>query len=422
MNFIIIILFLFLLLFINFINKDFFNPFLVFINFWGFQISICVLFFSNTTEWAFSGLIYIYILCIFLILIKFIFNPKKINKDAIENEKKVNYKIDSKKGILLLSIFIIIGFSYSAILIKKYGFSLNNIFNLKDLLEMNSSTSYQRYYEGFNLGIMDKILLTFVYLSPMCAGYLLAFNDKRVYKLISFLSFTPEMIIFLTENTKAPLIGCIVFFSISWFLGYIIKNGKRPKVNKKRIIQILLILLIIYFMLFISMMFRNGKLDISTYNIVSNKIKNYFFGHIPAFDNWFSNNIQILPKNFGIQTFIGIYDLLGFTIRNQGIYTDSYAGGSLGSNVYTYFRGLVSDFGIIGTTFYISIILLICNKIYNSIINGNCKIIYQVLYILIMSYILFCFVSIFSYNSFTFAFILFYIFLILIKKKVIKDE
>lgn len=56
--------------------------------------------------------------------------------------------------------------------------------------------------------------------------------------------------------------------------------------------------------------------------------------------------------SFGAMTFLGISNVLGVVQRVQGVYT-ALLGTS--SNVYTVFRGIVEDFGIIGGIIFISL-------------------------------------------------------------------
>ena len=421
MDMIIVILFVLLFLFSNFIYKDVFNPTKLFILFWCIQVIICILLFHATINWSYLGFIWIYILlsmCVFL-LIKYKIKENKINKIVI-NKK---YEIKEKRCRYLILTIILLGLLYVSSVIKKYGFSFRYLLSLDSILEMNNSDALQRCYGNSNNNIIDKILLIFVYLAPMCGGYFYNFSKNKSDKCLSILTFLPVFLVLFIDNAKAPVIGSIIFFASTYIISYILNNnGNVPKINKKSIIKFGTIIGMLYIIFFISMMFRNGNFDIKTYQIIKLKFNNYIFGHIPAFDYWFSKIYNKITYSFGKQTFIGMFDLLGKGERIQGIYVDSYNGGVIGSNVYTYFRGIIDDFGIFFSMFFLIIILIISTNSYFNLRRGNYKISNQVILLISYSFILYYIVSIFSYNSFTFAFILFYIFLLLIKKKVIKNE
>lgn len=107
-------------------------------------------------------------------------------------------------------------------------------------------------------------------------------------------------------------------------------------------------------LLIFSMMLRIGEINSSTLSVVLQKFIIYAFGDVQSFDTWISTYYKPSDgMSLGAQTFLGISNLIGVAVKTQGVYS-SLPGTA--SNVYTAFRGVVSDFGIIGGIVFTSIL------------------------------------------------------------------
>lgn len=391
--------------------KGYLSPIKVFEYYWGIQIVCCLLIFGNSVLWKYSGLLWMIFLFLLIIFFSLIFN-KNIHKRVQEK-----YEINMQINKIFLLILTVLGIIYALLLIRKYGFSFNNLFNLNTLLEMNNSIAVQRYSGGSSNGLLSKILLIFVYSAPLCGGYSFVFARNIKDKFFSVITLFPELVILLTENAKAAMIGCVVFFVTGWLVGNLTRYQQIKPFKFKTIIIFCVLFILLLSLLAVTMVLRLGEWNIEAFEIVRNKLGNYIFGHIPAFDNWFSNNIGNFNISLGKQTFVGIASLFGISEREQGIYRDNYDGGALATNVYSYFRGIVEDFGMIGAILVIIVFLLIATHAYIKIVNGKRKVIYQIFLTISYSFILFFPVSLFSYNSFVMSFFVFAFYLYIIKQK-----
>jgi oligosaccharide repeat unit polymerase len=110
-----------------------------------------------------------------------------------------------------------------------------------------------------------------------------------------------------------------------------------------------------YFGTILTALLRVGNLDSNL--DISSKTTNYFIGFLPAFSEWIEEFIVNYGKEdltLGAYTFAGIYELLGFGVRQQGLIQEfvSY-GDSVGgtTNIYTVFRFLIMDYGLFGSLF-----------------------------------------------------------------------
>lgn len=403
------------------LSKNYLTPNKVFVYIWGIQIVLCMILFGNSIMWHYYGLLWLLVLFSIcsLISITTISNDNSVEETRIGSHfsEYTRYQVNVDLSNKFLIVLILLGLFYAARLIWQNGFSIRSLFDLNTLLEMNNTIAEQRYLGNSTTGIINKILLIFVYSGPMCGGYALVFAREKKERIVAFSTMIPEIFILFTENTKAPFIGCIIFFISSWLVGNMVRYGKIKKINVKLILITLLGGLATFGLFTIVMMLRIGSWDMATYRIVQIKLSNYIFGHIPAFDDWFNNNIQNYNYAYGSKTFIGLFDLLGFSSRTQGIYQEVFVGGGLITNVYSYFRGIIEDFGIFGGQFFVILTIAISTWAYRQLAKRKINTMNQIILMIGYCFIMFFMVSIFSYNSFLFAFLIFSFYLYIVRPK-----
>lgn len=124
----------------------------------------------------------------------------------------------------------------------------------------------------------------------------------------------------------------------------------------------------------LTMMFRIGRFNIDTMFIVFGRATSYILAHLPAFDLWFSNHEEsIFNLTMGGKTFFGITNSLGILERKQGLYETMMQVSDDGSmtNVYSYFRVVIDDFGMFGSLIYMFLIGSLSRIIYDNFIQKH---------------------------------------------------
>ena len=76
-------------------------------------------------------------------------------------------------------------------------------------------------------------------------------------------------------------------------------------------------------------------------------MQSYYFGYLAAFTNWLGDFYSSLPT-FGMTTFAGPLNLIGFLERPLGFYDPVLISPGLETNIFTAFRGIIYDFSIPG--------------------------------------------------------------------------
>lgn len=387
------------------------SPAFLFCLFWTTQFILCYAIFQNTT-WSLETPVWL--VCIFISA----FLGQHVGWLAFniygakwcKNEHARSF--DAKRAKDLLIICITVALIYSIRNIISRGFSLSSFSSISSMAAMNNSIAVDRYGGGGNSshGVFDTLLLTFVYFAPMIAGFILPYLNRGKDKILICLSFVPALLVLLTENTKAVFIAVAIFFLAAYVVSSLMLYGKLG-LNPKRIIIIIALLTAMLALLLFSMMLRIGSIDDASLNAAILKFGNYAFGHVAAFDNWLPSNMFPLDLGFGYNSLIGVARFLFSGTRVQGIYRDYYRGEELVTNVFSYFRGFVQDFGSIGSLLVAFFLFAIAGYAFYSLKNGDkhslmCVVLLLMAYCTIFYYI----VSLFSYTSFILLFPLFAIY------------
>lgn len=331
---------------------------------WIIFIFFPLLFWKIGYKWNGSGLIWILLAVLCTELGALVVN-KKIKSKNVSNNKEM--KIDWKIVIFI----IILGTICFLLQLKIAGFSLASFTNVDSFLNMNSEVAKERYSGSSQKDIFSQILLCFLYLSALVGGYAFNFSKNKEQKIISTVfSFLPIIGMMLFSNGKSGFISCIILWLAGWCISYLFINGKLPKIKGKYIILGITLLIGIFGILYLVMLIRVGDFSSPMRKIISNKFMVYALGHIVNFDYWFSH-IKINDSiEFGINTYMAIFKTLGLVERVQGVYPVILRGFG---NVFSAFRGVIADFGIIGGLIYCFLRGIITQYCFEKVSSGNIK-------------------------------------------------
>lgn len=387
-----------------------FNPAAFFTYFWALQICIILLGWSNYLYFRYTGIIYILIAITSFDVGYLITQQNKTTN--WKSKMKITYNLKyCKKIYITILITAIIGIFYN---MSRNGFSLSSLFSLESFLEMSNQNSVNRYNgEAASRTIFDSLFDVNGYACPLIGGlsYHL-FQGKK--KVVSFLGFFPSVLEGFVQGAKMG----IITGAIMWIIGYMIVSqlfDVQIKLKIKHVIGIILGVFSFFLLLFITMMFRYGDLNIDTFNIITGKIISYSLGHLPAFDLWYDGlNDDISNYTFGGRTFNGITNPLGILQREGGVFEDPVEISPFGdsTNVFTAFRFFIEDFGVVGSLLYLLIIGFICGSIYVQYQMKRNIVLNVTLLSMIYFYIAWSFgTSIFAYTSYLALIIYIYIIL-----------
>ena len=227
------------------------------------------------------------------------------------------------------------------------------------------------YGGGLQESMVAKLGLSTSYIVVIIGGVLFGSGGRR--KHILFLSFTPSLLVMLLQSAKG-----LFFYSFFVFLAGILisqiynKNYSLLEINGiKKTIRYSFLVLPVVIMSFLARGLQSvSDLDIIIYRIVRFSIS-YSSGHLYAFSDWFSDRYftaSIFPHKqeeitYGWYSLMSFFRLFGSEKKaDLGVYTVYYEHPFyLKTNIYTVFRGLITDFSLFGSLVVALFLGLICN-------------------------------------------------------------
>ena len=210
--------------------------------------------------------------------------------------------------------------------------------------------------------------MIFAYFAPIVGGYHFASSKDTKNKLIGIMGLIPTLCDLLVQNTKSELLSSILLFLSASFVANVYLN-KKIYFKIKNIIMILVSGSAVFTLLILTMLFRLGEVTPDKFQVILNKFLVYAFGNIPTFDDWIVKYQESGNYGFGKNTFIGIFNFLGFSDRIQGVYSEYILVEGFPANIYTAFRGMIQDFGIIGSVIFFAVLMISVSFAYHSLIR-----------------------------------------------------
>jgi len=313
--------------------------------------------------------------------------------------------------MILSSIFLVLNSLIQGITIYDL------IFNL-----FGSAAKYAdlRYSEQIKINIYGQLSLVFSYLGVVIGGFLFFNADTKSRRvIIAILAFLPSAFIAITQSAKGSLPLSIVLF----YAGVLICRISDNKINileKFSIKPILFYAVPTGIILIISFITR-GLYEIGDLGFVLEKLKynftSYSFGHIYAFSDWFSFRIgdsSFLNYNeentsYGFYTFMALYRLFGSDkFVPIGVYEEYLKYNDLfTTNIFTMFRGLLLDFGGVGSIIYMYITGVLFHLSFYVLLFNKKPVLVVAIFVFMLGYFYSSFlISVLMWNSIYISFVL----------------
>lgn len=236
------------------------------------------------------------------------------------------------------------------------GISLDRMFTFEAAAEYTEN----RYSGDLVSNIFIQIATVLSYVAAVLCGLLIA-NAGKLRPLVIFLGLAPTLFVLLTQSAKGALLLSGALIAAGHFLRSIDARETRF-VSREGVRRILFYAAAIFPLLIISFLARGlyGAVPASELNNqLYRYLVSYSSGHLFAFSDWIryywnvdSIVLYAIPDTkTGFYTFMSIARALGdTTVVPAGTYDEYYAhSATLQTNVYTMFRGLIVDFGFLGS-------------------------------------------------------------------------
>ena len=317
---------------------SFLAPALFYGLFWFFVSLLAVL---NSGTFPIHPLTISYVIASFLMLI---FPHIVLNKFSEKHQRKYSFRWNK----MIIIIGFCFGFFAIISIIISHGFSLSDLFSPSKIILLSNEAYASKIKGEVSKPLLYIFFISIFYASCIFAGIQYSNNNKK--NRISFLPFLVGVLIMLVETSKASFLYTVILWLGGYFSVKVFDDSK--ELFSKKFISLTKRLVITILLLFIiSSINRYNLLEESNENVFSlilMKFQIYFFGGLSSFNDWFLNvyTFSYSELGFGKYTF-GIFDKEKGVFRDFTTFDDNYS-----TNIYTYFRHLIVDFGVIGALIF----------------------------------------------------------------------
>lgn len=332
---------------------DKYDPARWFLWMWGGQIVVIGALFFNLFGCTGYSMVYIMTMCLL-----FSVGTKAgqwLGRGIPEKDNLKGFEVGRSVRILQLCLLLATINALEGLYANDYRFS--DLFSWSSLLKLNDAASDARYLKVAPVSLLARVTLVFVYLAPLFGGYLIPLikGKKRIW---AYSTVLPSMVMALTVSVKSMFITSVALWCIGVLVSSAANNRHFIEFRRATIYKLATAGLAFLVILFVSMVFRTGKVDGASIRVTGQKFVVYSCGQLPAFDGWFQEHVGSIKPSYGAKTFYGFTNTLGIAERKQGIFTEYVVLGKkegpqvphlMDTNVYTIFRFLMEDFGLMGS-------------------------------------------------------------------------
>ncbi|MES2417293.1 MAG: O-antigen polymerase [Bacteroidota bacterium] len=349
-----------------------------------------------------------------------LFDWKKAFQDNL-NKPDPALVFNTKFLRLTLIIAILISLFSSVMHVLAQDFGLIEL--ITNPIGVASKFANSRYEETLNYTVFGPISLLFSNISVIIGGLIFGSVSAKKNKKVLF-AFLPSAIILLTQSSKG-----LFFLSVFLFLGGLLVTkvflNKLSFFNFKVVRNVFFIMLIFIILLALSFLSRGLQgIDDTTVLLENFRIlfSSYFFTHIYGFSDWFTaytgGNAQfsydVSNYHFGFYTLTAFFKMLGTDkVTSAGVYDEFFMYKELlESNIYTIFRGLIMDFGLLGALVFMLLNGYLLNLMYYIFLRRTRPIMTVVLMIFMVGYFYISFIiSLLTWVIIPFTFLICYLIL-----------
>jgi len=269
--------------------------------------------------------------------------------------------------------YILISFIFVSFIglyfLSKYASNLyhsNNYIN--NWMMIPNMLAVDRYSGTLNYPFYIKYSLYLIYPGTLLGGLLFGYKSSLKKIKVRFFSLLPlfqALLLGIIEGARTSILLGLILFASGWLSTFMINHTQL--INKKRsFLQFILgagFFILIFTFFFILIQWLRQGMDTIIIDLLIERIRAYFFGYLAAFSQWFGGDIAS-NANLGLITFAGPFNLFGIMERPLGFYDAINISKDISTNIFTAFRGIVTDFTISGSIVIAFIIGFIIQTIY----------------------------------------------------------
>ncbi|MBY0496016.1 MAG: oligosaccharide repeat unit polymerase [Cyanobacteria bacterium] len=294
------------------------------------------------------------------------------------------------------------------------GFAIDDV--VTDVIGSAAQYATRRGTGELRVNIFGQMSLVFIYLAASLGGLLLSEAQTRAQRAAwLIIALSPSTIVMVTQSAKGALFLALSLIYGGILLGWL-QQGRLKIAERKALIPAILCTSILLTLVAVSFFSRGlqGTTDFSFQGLVEGLrpyFASYLFGHMYAFADWFSY-ISGAPSSFsyfvpestrGLYTFFALFRF--FDSGQQlpdGVFQEVYTNGDLiVTNIYTFFRPVITDFGLIGCLIFMFLIGVIYHWCFHSLLATKRPAFSAAMFVMMVGFIVQSYLgSLLMYNSF----------------------
>ena len=243
--------------------------------------------------------------------------------------------------------------------IRTNGFNLSSVLSLGGLFQVGNSASAQRYSTAPHQAFLPSLLLMVTYVGALTAPrWLLCSAPSRFRRAKAALPILGATLYGAVSTARAAM----VISAVLWAGSYLTSRSLLGRPVRLRMATVARIVIGVAagIVLFLGIAYiRIGGPSAHGSQKVPTKVESYAFGYLPAFSAWQSSLetpsfvFVSQGERWGDLTFNGVTKLVIHNSIDDEPYPEFFTVDKQGdtTNIYTFFRGLIEDFGIFGAIF-----------------------------------------------------------------------
>lgn len=309
----------------------------------------------------------------------------------------------------LVLVSAALGMGVVVLHLASFGFDLSVFRSIGSLMDVGRSISVARYHEQYSGSLLSSVLLIPMYLSALVGGVLYQVSKSPKSRAVSFVPFVPALCVTFVLTTKAALLYSGLLWASGWLTAAIALWIPVRITSPKSLIAGVGMMVVVGTIFVFSSLSRYGMhIEAESVAFVLNRMKVYPLGHVGGLSIWL-DDYATADESYalGVRTMAGIANLTGLAERQQGVFvTFVRLAPDVYTNIYTFHRGILEDFGFIGAIILMLLTGICSSQSFHRLRSGNLLFLGPLA--LFYSFTFWSFtISLLSYNSMMIVFIVF---------------
>lgn len=276
--------------------------------------------------------------------------------------------------LVRFSFFFFAGLALVTLLINAnlQGLSLSAL--MSDFFATSNALIADRYNNTTVASVFAQVANVSCYVSVGLGGLILTGYRTWYWRgAVLVGAMLPSLIVMVVFGAKGMIFLCIAMFYAGTLVRRL-RSGDHRLIDRRTVSRGLLAIVILIPFISISFIARGLYENNSQFGLLDGLARyyvSYTCAHLYAFSDWFTAYIgqsaaQIYAREEitkGFYTFMSIFTALGSTREvPPGVYTEYYQYGDyIQTNIYTMFRGLITDFTMAGSLIFCLVMGALCN-------------------------------------------------------------